>query len=376
MTLFYYSKIKKIIKNYIKKRIYNAFIFIYGAINSSVDAKLLNNVKIEKVIKENITYNIYLVKNGRLYTNRVDDTAIIIKNEIIEGPSYQLRPFRPNRNGARDNSNISKNIVFEKGTPRIKKKIKGSVLSLLSGGGANNNYFHWLYDVLPRIGLVEILKKEINLDYYLLPALQEQYHFESLNLLNIQKKQLLPSKIFRHIETQKLLVTDHPYNLNNDSYNDSKRIPKWISEWLRNKFLQNSSSEKKFKKIFIDRRDVDPKNSSKRKIKNEEILKKLLSNEGFHFVKFSDIPFSEKIKIFNNAEVILGLHGAGFANICFCKPNTKIIELRSPGTGKIFENIGLDNNLNYHPFECNIENSDDPVNAELEAPIEEIKKII
>ena len=250
------------------------------------------------------------------------------------------------------------------------------MLSLLSGGGANNNYFHWLYDVLPRIGLVEILKKEINLDYYLLPALQEQYHFESLNLLNIQQKQLLPSKIFRHIETQKLLVTDHPYNLNNDSYNDSKRIPKWISEWLRNKFLQNSSSEKKFKKIFIDRRDVDPKNSSKRKIKNEEILKKLLSNEGFHFVKFSDIPFSEKIKIFNNAEVILGLHGAGFANICFCKPNTKIIELRSPGTGKIFENIGLDNNLNYHPFECNIENSDDPVNAELEAPIEEIKKII
>ena len=66
----------------------------------------------------------------------------------IEGPSYQLRKKNIN-------SNIKNNVVFEKGTPRVLKKIKGKVLSLITGGGANDNYWHWLYDVLPRLKICE-----------------------------------------------------------------------------------------------------------------------------------------------------------------------------------------------------------------------------
>ena len=51
------------------------------------------------------------------------------------------------------NSKIEDNIVFTKGTPRVLKSLKGSVISLLTGGGGNNNYWHWLFDVLPRLGL-------------------------------------------------------------------------------------------------------------------------------------------------------------------------------------------------------------------------------
>ena len=35
------------------------------------------------------------------------------------------------------------------------------------------------------------------------------------------------------------------------------------------------------------------------------------------------------MQVFNNADIIVGLHGAAFANLCFCKPSTKIIELKS-----------------------------------------------
>ena len=45
-------------------------------------------------------------------------------------------------------------ILFLKWNTKILKKT-GSVLSLLSGGGANKNYFHWLFDVLPRLSLLE-----------------------------------------------------------------------------------------------------------------------------------------------------------------------------------------------------------------------------
>ena len=46
-----------------------------------------------------------------------------------------------------------------KGTPRKLKEIKGTVLSLLTGGAGNNNYWHWLYDVLPRLSLCSKIEK-------------------------------------------------------------------------------------------------------------------------------------------------------------------------------------------------------------------------
>ena len=59
-------------------------------------------------------YKIYKITNGRLYTDRVHDTAIILDNSIVSGPSFQLR----------DNKKWSaeRNMIFEKGTTRIIKK--------------------------------------------------------------------------------------------------------------------------------------------------------------------------------------------------------------------------------------------------------------
>ena len=51
--------------------------------------------------------------------------------------------------------------------------------------------------------------------------------------------------------------------------------------------------------------------------------------------------------MFNNAESIVGLHGAGFANVVFCKPKTKIIELQSDSAGDMYKCLSEKNNLNY-----------------------------
>ena len=57
--------------------------------------------------------------------------------------------------------------------------------------------------------------------------------------------------------------------------------------------------------------------------------------------------FKEQIEIFNNAEIIIGLHGAGFANLCFCKKGTKVLELKTTTDGKMYENLALTNGLKY-----------------------------
>ena len=61
------------------------------------------------------------------------------------------------------------------------------------------------------------------------------------------------------------------------------------------------------------------------------------------FGRVKDHQTPDQIRIFNNAKTIIGLHGAGFANISFCKPKTQVIELRSIGAGTIIKNIALNN---------------------------------
>ena len=101
------------------------------------------------------------------------------------------------------NTNLSKienNIVLEKGTPRFQRRLKGSVLSLLSGGAGNYNYWHWLFDVLPRIKLIEKNISLNDIDFFFFPDINEKFQLETLDLLNIPDKKRVSSKIFRHIQ--------------------------------------------------------------------------------------------------------------------------------------------------------------------------------
>ena len=69
---------------------------------------------------------------------------------------------------------------------------------------------------------------------------------------------------------------------------------------------------------------------------------------GYIPVGLGEIKFSEQVDLFYHADYIVGLHGAGFANLVFCKPGTKVIEFRSSTAGQAIENLAKKNNLNYN----------------------------
>ena len=85
---------------------------------------------------------------------------------MIEGPSYQI----VNNNF----SDIKKNQILKIGTPRLSKKIKGPIFVMLTGGGGNNNYFHWLFDVLPRLKLINSFIELRKIRYFLMSAIKHK----------------------------------------------------------------------------------------------------------------------------------------------------------------------------------------------------------
>lgn len=75
-------------------------------------------------------------------------------------------------------------------------------------------------------------------------------------------------------------------------------------------------------RFYIDRRKA-----SNRVLHNEVELIEILEQQGFAIIQLEYLNFDEQAYLFSNAEYIIGAHGAGLANMVFCQPGTKIIEL-------------------------------------------------
>ena len=110
------------------------------------------------------------------------------------------------------------------------------------------------------------------------------------------------------------------------------------------------------------------------RIQNEVELKEFLRSSGYEFVRLQELKFTEQIGLFHSAKII-GLHGAGFANLAFCQPGTAIIELRTTSTFKIIESIAKHNNLNFRYLEYNPIHSRDKQNGVINISLETLKKL-
>ena len=57
---------------------------------------------------------------------------------------------------------------------------------------------------------------------------------------------------------------------------------------------------------------------------------KTLYGDNFRAVFLENTPFEEQVRLFNNAKLIIGVHGAGFANNLFCKKGSIVLEITHP----------------------------------------------
>ena len=315
--------ISKFLQKIFKIISYNFFFIIYGKIKKPIKINVNDRIRTETLnIEKNLRYKVYKITEGKLYTNRIHDTAVMLDNKIIDGPSFQFRYTKDSYTKIYNlsytkiyNSNVKDNVVLKIGTPRRLRNLNGIVLSLLTGGAGNENYWHWLYDVLPRIGLCNKLVRLSEIDFFLLPNLSKKFQNETLDCLNIPKHKRLSSEKYRHIKAKELIVTDHPVVVTGNSTRDIQNIPRWIMLWLNSNFCdQKVTKNKKIKnKIYLQRDFTTLENIPERSVSNENEVKSYLLKKDFVPVRLGEIMFSEQVDLFNNADCIVGLHGAGFA---------------------------------------------------------------
>lgn len=316
------NKIKKKLSFLYKSLIKLLFIIIYGKITFCKNPENEKKISIEEVKDENlkgpdnIRYLIYRIKNGRIFNDFVENVAIISENKIVNKVSYQQV------NGELKDANH--NSVLYKGTPYLKKKINGNVLTLTQGASGHKNYFHWLYDILPKINICFKNYNSKEIDYFYISKL-EKYQKSTLQILGYDNFKIIDSNKNRHIQANEVICSEHPWYKKGFILKEAKKLPAWIVNWINDSFINHGKQFNCNEKIFIDR--SESAFSHCQFVNNKEIIN-FLENEGFTSYKVGQLSFQEQVYLFSNAKMIIGAQGAAFANLAFCKKNTKILEIK------------------------------------------------
>ncbi len=176
-------------------------------------------------------------------------------------------------------------------------------------------YFHWLFDLLPRLKMLEDLGVKPDKIY-----LQNHYRFqrETLELLDIVSTQdIINCSDVPLLSASTLIVPCHEVM-------DGREFPKWVIDFVRSNFLpkvdrlQLSSP----KRLYISRADA-----LFRRVLNEQEILPVLKEYGFTMVKLEKLSFQQQIILFRDAEAVVLPHGSGLANLVFCAKGVPVIEL-------------------------------------------------
>ena len=256
---------KKNLNKIYKLIVSKIFMIIYGRISlSKIKSDNINITKVFKVDNYNVkkfNYKFYKIKDGRFFTNYIENTAIIFKKILIKEVSFQ-----------QINSKLQqhKNETLFTGTPKIQKKIHGTVLVLTQGASGHNNYAHWLLDIIPKIKLVSSVCDLKKIDFFLFSKLNH-FQKQSLKMMNIDIKKFIDSNEFRHLKADYLLAVYHADLFKKNFFFSQSHIPGWIIKYLRDFFLKKEKKKiKKLFKIYIDR--SDSKTNHCKLINNNEMI--------------------------------------------------------------------------------------------------------
>ena len=208
--------------------------------------------------------------------------------------------------------------LFDLETVPTVEEIEGKVAVL--SGLAGHVYYHWMFDILPRIELIRRSGIELEaIDWFVVNSTAKPFQQETLEFLGIPQSKIIESDRLSHIQAEELIVPSFPGYLD--------WVPPGTIKFLRQTFLTKISLDRANyqERIYISR-----SRSKNRQIINEDAVVEILSKLGFQTVYLEELSVLDQVVLFANADIIVAPHGSGLTNLVFCSPNTTIIELFSP----------------------------------------------
>ena len=268
---------------------------------------MIKNIEIENIENSNLykeLKNIFIDKFSFNYLN----TDFIIDTKFFFPIS--IKSYETSTGLFSNYSRFKYEIFFSKKYYNFIRENTNQMISFNKAFvvGSSNNYYHLLIDWLPRLfALNKHIIKKID------KVIFSSEYLQSNNLVQFILNELKIDKEIIFLEKGSYLFKNSfiPVNLS---------LEEKIFFYRRT--FSNYMKFQKEEKIYIVRKD-----SKNRKIINENQLIQFLEKQNFKIVELSKYNFKDQISLFSNAKIIISMHGAGLANLIFCKKNTPVIEI-------------------------------------------------
>ncbi|WP_247730609.1 glycosyltransferase family 61 protein [Halovivax limisalsi] len=238
-------------------------------------------------------------------------------------------------------------------------------------GGRHNNYVnfgHWILEDLPRLrGYHRYYEATGRKPTLLLKNDPPSWMIETLTLLGFSSSDW--TEWNRESATVSRLVVPKLSYIHSvgAEYQPSDR--KWVVD--RMKSAVDLSTDAAFpERVFVSRQGQD-----RRKIANYDAVMETLSEFGFESIRPEELSIESQIRLFDQAEVVVGPFGANLTNVVFATDAT-LIEIFPPGAIKtVFYIVASEQGLRYDFVRGDLTEdgpANTPRNSDIVVPLEDL----
>jgi capsular polysaccharide biosynthesis protein len=209
------------------------------------------------------------------------------------------------------------NYALEQVRLRRPLRLTGRTLHLDTRTHAQN-YFHWLIEGLPRVELVRRAGWEpAGFDHILVSNARHAFHAETLALAGLDPARVVNVAQHPHVECDEMVAVSDQRMFTYDATHAA--LGSLFAEAIK------AGKTQPRLKIFVSRADA-----TNRRVLNEEALFARLEPLGFTRVTLGGRSVAGQAELFARAEAVVAPHGAALANLVFCAPGTRVVEIHYP----------------------------------------------
>jgi len=214
-----------------------------------------------------------------------------------------------------------------------------------------DNYYHWMVETVPKIRYLRAFEAKQEPVTLLIPDDAPPFVDETLDLLGWPDSRVKRAE-HKSYRVSELVVPSFP-----------DRRPADFG-WLREEILESAPDHVSGSgnNVYVSRA-----NGIERRVVNEDEVMDALSEFGFERYLLEERSLAENARLFADADVIVGPHGAGLTDIVFAG-NATLVELFGDKVKQPYKLLSGAAGVNYETIYC------DPKSADIVVDVKELQK--
>jgi capsular polysaccharide biosynthesis protein len=298
--------------------------------------------------------DVYLV--GPAAVGVTQDGAVLMESVMPDGddrqPGFEALPLRT--------------LTAYHPLAKLQATEMESVCSLVNTWGCKI-YFHWFTECLAKLEGLEWYQQQTGIKpTLLLHKKLKGWQRESLELLGYKPEDYV-EWTGKPIKAKTLVL---PSFRQQCRWSDPE-----VYRWMRDRMLSNLPPLQEAAIPYSPRIFISRRLGAGRGILNEDAVMQVLEPLGFKSYIMEDLSFADEVRLFSQAEVIVGTHGSGLVNMIFSTGKTRILDLYGEFyTGGFFQ-LSHSMGFPYACLHCDRQGLD-PKGADLVVDIPKLKRVL